>query len=247
MLGDCDLGRRVTLVGLASAFGVVSLSKVFALERIVSNNVAFGVYEWHTDILATRFYIGEFFSEGSTAWDLRAVESFGGIDNPRRRNRYFPRDFKPNQNPFYVALPYSDLDSKARRRWDAKRLPWYDPNFDVDGYSFIMNRWIEIDYGGKRCYAQIIDCMPSDGVNGNFECDDSDYVLDNERPVRGDDVGIDVSPAVSTYLKMSGLNGGHFDAYVSWRFVHEVDVKRGPWKRVINDSHFVNWTCGDNS
>jgi hypothetical protein len=71
---------------------------------------------WKYNIVATVFWIGEQESEGNplpnteSAWDPNWVAHFGGEDSPIQRVNYVPIGFTPRQNPFYVALPYNDLD-----------------------------------------------------------------------------------------------------------------------------------------
>ncbi|MBV9643865.1 MAG: hypothetical protein JO334_09865 [Verrucomicrobia bacterium] len=38
--------------------------------------------------------------------DRNWATSYGGVDDPVRRKDYEPADFRPVENPFYVALPY---------------------------------------------------------------------------------------------------------------------------------------------
>jgi hypothetical protein len=44
-------------------------------------------------------------------WDQHWQTSYGGVDDPDRRNGYWPADFTPRENPFYVALPYGEFDA----------------------------------------------------------------------------------------------------------------------------------------
>jgi len=53
--------------------------------------------------------------------------SFGGVDDPEHRNGHWPAEFKPNENPFYVALPFGEFESESGNelRADALSVPWY--------------------------------------------------------------------------------------------------------------------------
>jgi hypothetical protein len=60
-------------------------------------------YPWKITIVATVFWIGET-GNGPTntqsAWDTNWVRSYGGVDDPVRRNGYEPSGFRPLANPF---------------------------------------------------------------------------------------------------------------------------------------------------
>jgi hypothetical protein len=49
--------------------------------------------------------IPQYNRDRTLCWD----SSYGGGDNPVCRRGYEPADFKPLENPFYVALPYSEM------------------------------------------------------------------------------------------------------------------------------------------
>ena len=77
---------------------------------------------WKYNIVATVFWIGEQAVEGNpvpnteSAWDASWVAHYGGEDNPEQRANFIPTAFTPGQNPFYVALPYNDVDDHHTRR-----------------------------------------------------------------------------------------------------------------------------------
>ena len=96
---------------------------------------------WHKSIMATFFYVGEpaseenaFIANDDSAFDEMWVEHYGGIDDPENRNGYYPKTFVPKENPFYFALPYSDMSYK--------------------------NKWIAVRYKENVCYAQWEDVGP---------------------------------------------------------------------------------------
>ena len=80
-----------------------------------------GRYPWKQNIVTTVFWIGEGATRSNpvpntkSAWDLRWGRHYGGYDNPTDRANYIPARFIPNQNPFYVALPYNDVNHKHTR------------------------------------------------------------------------------------------------------------------------------------
>ena len=180
--------------------------------------------------ITTYFWVGEgatkdnnFISNASSAWDGNWLKHYGGVDSPRHRCGYKPCAFKPKENPFYVALPYNDLDIDGRRKESAKLIPWYRENSDKT--SILKNRWIEIVYRENRCYAQWEDVGP-------LETDDFDYVFGNSPSINmfGVKAGMDVSPAVWDCLKLDDND------YIAWRFVDESEVPPGPWKETVTRS-----------
>ena len=153
---------------------------------------------WHRGILATVFWVGEPGNEKS-AWDPKWQESFGGVDDPRHRKGYRPAGFKPKLNAFYCALPYNDVAGRPEARTELK------------------GRWVEVSAGGRSCFCQWEDVGP-------WRTDDREYVLGTARPraEKQGRAGIDLSPAVRDYLKLTGKD------LVSWRFVAAPPA--GPWK-----------------
>jgi hypothetical protein len=178
-------------------------------------------YPWKITIVATVFWIGET-GNGPTntqsAWDTNWVRSYGGVDDPVRRNGYEPSGFRPLENPFYVALPYCDMQSGRLKPEAAKVVPWFIAKFRGIEQSVCKGRWLEIRHGPKICYAQWEDVGP-------FHTDLAAYVFGAERPSPNlnHSAGIDVSPAVRDYLELSSLE------LVDWRFVEQIEVPIGPW------------------
>ena len=206
--------------------------------------IVVSTYPWHNDILATQFYIGETGLSGTTAWDCHAVTHYGGIDSPFGRNNYLPT-FTPKENPFYLALPYTDIGEAGTHKKD---IPWYDAKLDKgDGYSFVKNRWVEIKRGDKICYGQYEDSLTPDildpatgkrigyGLPNYF-----DYVFGSAPTTHP---GIDISPALSDCLGMRDPNDqvfGHTDGPVSWTFVNDNEVPSGAWKNIVTATP-VSW------
>lgn len=199
-----------------------------------------GVYPWHFDITATYFYIGELATKRNptpntaSSWDSNWDDNYGGFDDPNPANRdpktFAPKGFTPLLNPFYVALPYNDIDKGGPKPEAAKVIPWYRRDKGGKYESVCRGMWVQIYYKGRYCYAQWEDCGP-------FTTDDWEYVFGNKRPKNQANkaAGIDISPAVRDYL---GITGGM--ATVHWRFVEFALVPGGPWARYGKDNPFVN-------
>jgi hypothetical protein len=184
-----------------------------------------GLATWKYKIVATVFWVGEQAVEGNpvpnteSAWDPNWVAHFGGEDNPTARTNFTPAGFTPRQNPFYVALPYNDVDDHHTKSEAAQVIPWFNDSFVRDGQSVCKGRWVAIRHGKRTCYAQWEDVGP-------FQIDHWQYVFGNERPRPNAncDAGIDVSPAVRDYLGMSGMD------VCDWKFVSVYEVPGGPWR-----------------
>jgi hypothetical protein len=194
----------------------------------------------HTNITATLFWVGESESEDNhqitnaeSAWDDNWQTHYGGVDTPVRTT-LFP-DFKPNENPFYFALPYSDFDDNGNRRENAVDIiPWGKEKAWTDEESIVKNRWIKIIDQNKTVYAQWEDAGP-------FEYDDTGYVFGTATPknTENDHAGLDLSPAVWIYLGYDTQNMDN-KAKMSWQFVPEEEVPNGPWREVVTYSQ-IRW------
>lgn len=211
-------------------------------------------YPWHTDIVSTTFWVGEIFdplaSDGSqmiSTYDSAWFENYGGCDGvliagecrtePRTAdNGYFPTQMTPRQNPFYLDLPFDDInDAGAFARRDevvpwAGQAPYVDHRGDVT-FSYLKNRWVQLRLGDRECFGQVEDAGPG-------EYDDAEYVFggDDARPAnaRYGGAGLDVSPAITGCLGFGDLDG--VTGRISWRFVEEADVPPGPWLRIVTTS-----------
>lgn len=181
----------------------------------------------HTNIITTYFWVGEkaskdngYIANNQSAWDENWETHFGGEDTPSARSGYYPAAFTPKENPFYFALPYSDIDDSGNRKTTATSCPLY-ATMKNQPYSWCKNSWIAIQHGGKLVYAQWQDVGP-------FEEDDAGYVFGTSAPKNKDGVksGLDVSPAVRGYLGLQDVD--HCD----WAFVPAQDVPAGPWKQI---------------
>ena len=199
-----------------------------------------GVYPWHFDITATYFYIGELATRNNpvpntaSSWDSMWDDNYGGYDDPNPAHRdpvtFAPKGFTPQLNPFYVALPYNDIQKGGPCPEAEKVIPWYHRDKDGKYESVCRGMWVQIYYKGRYCFAQWEDVGP-------FNVDDWQYVFRGARPrnTANKCAGIDISPAVRDYL---GITGG--TATVHWRFVDFSVVPGGPWARYGKDNPFVN-------
>ena len=176
--------------------------------------------------ITTVFWVGE----GATAengyidnfgsyWDASWVKHFGGVDSPANRRGFLPAGFTPKQNPFYVALPFAEIDHDGNLKETAKQIPGYGTARE----PLTKNRWVEIRYKGKACYAQWQDVGP-------HEEDDFDWVFGTATKPKnkyGLKAGLDISPAAAQFL------GIEDSARTEWRFVDAADVPDGPWKAIV--------------
>ena len=194
-------------------------------------------YPWKREIVTTTFWIGEAPTHNnpvpnrSSCWDPNWAKNYGGSDSPdtaQRKSDFTPASFTPAQNPFYVALPYNDMEHGAHKAEAAAKIPWFAKEYKGPTKSVCQGRWIEIRFGSKVCYAQWEDAGP-------FRTDHVDYVFGNDRPRwnlnRG--AGLDVSPAVRDYLGMNGTD------ITDWKFVDFDEIPTGPWARFGENNTFV--------
>lgn len=176
-------------------------------------------YPVHSDITTTWFYVGEgatadsgYIPNVQSAWDGNWAAHFGGIDDPKNRNGYYPAGFTPKENPFYVALPYNNFTNS-----NAADVMYWDGN--------CKNRWIKIMANGKTAYGQWEDVGP-------WLSNDAAYVFGTAAPKNTNlsHAGLDVSPAIRDYLGLGDVSK------TSWQFVDEGDVPSGPWKNIVTTS-----------
>jgi hypothetical protein len=204
----------------ARLWGVVSLARL-APDLSIKCEDSSSRYPWKIGIVSTVFWVGETGSGPTntrSAWDPNWEGTYGGVDDPIRRNGFEPAEFRPLQNPFYVALPYCDVRDGRLKAEAAKLVPWFIEVFRGATTSVCKGRWVEIRHGLKACYAQWEDVGP-------FHTDLAAYVFGEERPSPNlnHGAGIDVSPAVRDYLGLGPID------LVDWRFVEQFEVPAGPW------------------
>jgi hypothetical protein len=194
-------------------------------------------YPWRRQIVTTTFWIGETpthnnpVPNSASCWDEHWAVNYGGNDNPdtsQRSAEYTPISFIPRQNPFYVALPYNDMERGAHKAEAAQVIPWFARDYKSSSQSVCQGRWIAIRFGHKVCYAQWEDAGP-------FQTDHWQYVFgkDRPRPNLNGGAGLDVSPAVRDYL---GINSTDV---TDWKFVDFEEIPTGPWARFGDNNTFV--------
>jgi hypothetical protein len=191
---------------------------------------------WKPNISTTVFWVGEQptinnpVANDKSAWDGGWLSNYGGYDNPNpgARVNFVPLTFLPRQNPFYVALPYNDVENHHTKPEAAQVIPWFQSAFVQDGQSVCKGRWVAIRHDNRVCYAQWEDVGP-------FATDHWQYVFGNERPRpnRNQDAGLDVSPAVRDYLGLAGLD------LCDWKFVDFRSVPAGPWTKYGDNNTVV--------
>jgi hypothetical protein len=208
-------------------------------------------YPWHTRIPSTTFWVGEIHDpnapDGSqvlSTYDPHWLANYGGCDGvvvdgecrtePRGpANGFFPTSMTPRQNPFYLDLPFDDLNDPGAHARRGAVVPWaHDPGWAArladPNASLMKDRWVQLRRGDRVCYGQIEDAGPA-------QYDDARYVFGthDERPLntRYNGAGLDVSPALNGCLGYAELDGD--SDLVDWRFVDDPAVPPGPWTRVV--------------
>lgn len=196
------------------------------------------LYPWKTYVTATIFWCGEKPTQNNptpnckSSWDQQWAANFGGYDDPDPASRianhttgeFRPKGFIPKLNPFYIALPYNDVQGWSSHKPEASKvIPWFSRMSPAPGKTVLKGRWVQIFCNKRSCYAQWEDCGP-------WVTDDWQYVFGNKPPKTKQNgaAGIDLSPSVRDYL---GTKSGE---KVHWRFVEESQVPYGPWKKYGN-------------
>ena len=161
-------------------------------------------------------------------------------------NNYFPTSVPtPKENPFYLDLPFDDINDSIAFNERCTVIPWandpgYAGNCTNTNFSYMKNFWVSITGpNGSTCYGQIEDAGPSSGsayhdANYVFSTTDARPLnkLYSGDPTQGD--GMDVSPALNGCLGFKDLDGD--DDHVSWQFVDAANVPTGPWKNIVTTS-----------
>ena len=194
-------------------------------------------HPWKIGIATTIFWIGERpttnnpVANDRSSWDPNWFSNYGGYDDPNSNSRkdFIPMRFLPRQNPFYVALPYNDVE-RGHTKLEAKDvIPWFKDAFVRDGQSVLKGHWLAIRHGNRVCYAQWEDCGP-------FCTDHWQYVFGDQgpKPNLNQSAGLDVSPAVRDYLGLCDID------VCDWTFVEIRDVPPGPWAMYGDNNVLVN-------
>jgi hypothetical protein len=215
----------------AQAFKLLSGGSNFIIQTSTNFSTVPDILFEHNQVITTIFWIGEeagsdngFISNTKSAWDEQWQQRYGGIDDPSNRNGYLPALFTPNENPFYIALPYNDIAPSGQRKSTAFLCP-NAQRLTNQPYSWCKNSWVKVSRGDLVAYAQWEDVGP-------YHEDDLNYVFYRATPInkKGASAGLDVSPALADYLKLQDVDTA------SWCFVLESDVPAGPWKNIITRS-----------
>ncbi len=233
-----NLGFRIligsAIIGLVLATGITAYN-VYNSSSDAPNSPSTSEvnvnerYPVHRDIIATKFWVGEpgdetndFIPNIKSAWDEEWMTHYGGVDDPLDRCDNLPCGFVPQDNPYYFALPYNDIEDSEtgnpKSEIELRKIPWYKPNTHT-GESVLENRWIAVTANGKAVYAQWKDVGP-------FRSDDIEYVFGTALP-QEPRAGLDLSPAVNDLLGLDGKD------LVDWRFVDDSAVPDGPWKKFV--------------
>ncbi len=228
-------------LGSATLSAAVGSTVVQARLTVQSAPVTTSALIEHRDVVATIFWVGEgadasngFISNAESAFDGRWLAHYGGVDAPSPRQGYLPARFTPKENPFYFALPYSDLDDDGARKQNAPLvIPWAASRAWAPSESMVKNRWMRITAPktGRTCYAQWEDAGP--GVYDDFQYVFGSAAPSNPFPLDGLAVAsaLDVSPAVRDCL---GVNADVLR--LDWQFVADADVPAGPWTLIVTRS-----------
>ena len=101
----------------------------------IIGNPDHGRNTWKYKIVTTIFWVGEQATENNpvpnteSAWDVDWISHYGGEDDPTERKDFVPVRFTPRENPFYVALPYNDVDDHHTKPEAAPVIPWFKDSF----------------------------------------------------------------------------------------------------------------------
>jgi len=229
----------VLVVGVVGLAGRAAVPRVDDEDRPLPGTTATRSYPRHTSVPASVFQIGvEVPGQGEDAqsvrsgWDRNWAAHFGGCDGygsagvtcrsdlaGRTSPDWFPVALVPKENPYYVGLPYNDLDDLAGRA----ASPWaHDPGYAQHladpAFSLLKNRWVQVTGSTGSCYAQVEDTGPGPS--------DAGYVLGAARP--GHTPAINLSPAVARCI---GVTDAATGIRVDWAFVDRPPT--GPWTAVL--------------
>lgn len=200
-------------------------------------------YHWSGGIDRGRVSAGATGCAGSIFGGCDGIVATSGRCEVERRvasKNYFPSQITPKENPFYLDLPYDDLNDPIAFAERCNVIPWADdPGYTGHctdrNFSYMKNKFVRITGPSRTvCYGQVEDAGPS---HDNLY-HDSAYVfgVNDARPLQQsfNNAGMDVSPALNSCLGYADLNGQN--DRVEWQFVDIRDVPDGPWKKVITSS-----------
>jgi hypothetical protein len=247
------LRTGVPPVPIPTASGSAAASATPAAPAPGGGSLASG-YPWHTDLVSTTFWVGEVFdptaSDGSqvlSTYDAQWQAHYGGCDGTtasgtcetERRTAatgWFPTAMTPKENPFYLDLPYDDVNDRTGFAQRDAVIPWastapYAAHRGDPGFSFMKNRWVELRKGDRVCYGQVEDAGPGQYHDAAYVFGTTDVRPANKRY---NGAGMDVSPALNGCLGYAELDGD--GDHVDWRFVEASEVPAGPWRTLVTTS-----------
>lgn len=241
--------KRAYLVAVGVAAAIACVASGMSAPLAATPNATHPSSQiWHRGIVSTTFWVGEIFTSGPngsqviSTYDGKWEVHYGGCDGVIKAGKcrterrvasdgYFPRHMRPKQNPFYLDVPYDDVNDRIGAAERARVVPWaqlapYRHKLANPNLSLMKNHWVKIIDHGRVCYGQIEDAGP-----GQYH--DAAYVFGHARPRNRlyNGAGMDVSPALNGCLGFKELNGD--TDVVSWRFIGFKDVPSGPWRRVV--------------
>jgi hypothetical protein len=199
-------------------------------------------YPLHENIITTVFWIGETPSNDNgqisnleTEWDPDPVKRLGyndSIDLVRLPSGH-PVGRTPSHNDFYVALPLGEFNESGPVAKQRASSYWASEATKLtDDESLFKGRWVSVTHKGKMALLQIVDTGP-------FTWSDPNYVWGSAKPsnTAGLGAGLDVSPAVASYL---GIDGS---ATVNWQFIDASAAAKidGPWHDFAPISNKIFW------
>lgn len=240
--GSVPNPAKIVTVPLSQPFSSIipkptgTIQAIGPITPLGGTTIGQGKYPWRTGIVTTTFWVGEKAAKNNpvpndkSSWDVNWAKNYGGTDSPDASDRigYLPAKFTPGQNPFYIALPYNDMQKGGHKPEASAKVPWFWKDYKGPDKSVLKGRWIAIRRGDRVAYAQWEDTGP-------FRTDHADYVFGDERPKPNlnKGAGLDVSPAVRDYLEMKSTD------ITDWKFVDFEEVPRGPWSTHGENNTFV--------
>lgn len=228
----------VLVVGVLGPAGHATAPRVNDEDGPLPGTTAARTYPMHTSVPASVFRIGaQVPGQGDdeqslrSGWDRDWAAHFGGCDGygspgascrsdlaGRTPPDWFPVALVPKENPYYLGLPYNDLDDLAGRTaspW--ARDPGYAKHLADPTFSLVKNRWVQVTGTTGSCYGQVEDTGPGRS--------DAGYVLGAARPAHTP--AINLSPALARCVGMTDAAAG---GRVDWAFVDRPPA--GPWTAV---------------
>ena len=164
--------------------------------------------------ITTIFWVGEGATEDngyihnkSSYWDENWMKSYGGVDSPTHRKGDLPAAFTPKQNPFYIALPFAEVDGDGNLKEAAKKIP-----------GFGENHGPLTEIAGLKSATRGSRASPSGRMSGplrrrRFRLGVS-AARSSPRTRGGLKAGLDISPAAAQYL---GVEDSDAPSGASWK------------------------------